>query len=51
MILLYIAAEIVLTLNTVTPLCLAAVFAVMVLALFVASIRTFHREEILTRWR
>jgi ABC-2 type transport system permease protein len=51
LIFLYIAAEIGLTLNTVTLLYLAAGFAVVVLALFVASLRTFHREEILTRWK
>jgi ABC-2 type transport system permease protein len=51
LIFLYIAAEIVLTLNAVTLLYIAAGFAVVVLALFVASIRTSHREEIRTRWK
>jgi ABC-2 type transport system permease protein len=48
---LYIASEIVLTLNAVTLLYMALGLAVVVFALFVANLRTFHAEQILTRWK
>jgi ABC-2 type transport system permease protein len=51
LILVYVASEVVLTLNVSTLLLLGAALAVVVLALYATSVRTFHREEILTRWK
>ena len=46
----YVASEIV-GLDTLTMLYIAGVLGVIVLVLYTASVRTFHREEILTRWK
>lgn len=52
LIFLYIAGEIgSVPLNTTNLLIIAGGLALLVLALFYASERTFHREEILTRWK
>jgi ABC-type Na+ efflux pump permease subunit len=52
LILLYVAGEIgEPTLNTENLLIISGIFVVIVFALFQASTRTFHREEILTRWK
>jgi ABC-2 type transport system permease protein len=52
MIFIYVAGEIgSFTLAGIHLLYISAALAVLVLALFVASTRTFHREEILTRWK
>jgi ABC-2 type transport system permease protein len=48
---LYIAAEISLTLNATNLLKIAGGLSVVDLALFYTSLRTFHRDEILTRWK
>jgi ABC-2 type transport system permease protein len=49
---LYLAGLIgVLTLDTATLLVVSALFAVLALALFTVSTRTFQREEILTKWK
>ncbi|MFZ0891433.1 MAG: hypothetical protein WB778_10050 [Thermoplasmata archaeon] len=50
LIVVYVASEI-FGLNTTTLLYMAGVFAVIVLVLYSISVRTFHREEILTRWK
>ena len=50
LIVVYVASEIV-GLTTVTLLYIAGVFALVVVVLYSISIRTFHREEILTRWK
>jgi ABC-2 type transport system permease protein len=52
LIFVYVAAEIgSINLQGVDLLYVAAVLAALVLALFVVATRTFHREEILTRWK
>jgi ABC-2 type transport system permease protein len=52
LIFVYIGAEIgSISLQGVGLLYVSAVFAAIALALFVASTRLFHREEILTRWK
>jgi ABC-2 type transport system permease protein len=52
LIFVYIGSEIgSVDLAGVDILYIAAIFAVLVLALFFASTRLFHREEILTRWK
>jgi ABC-2 type transport system permease protein len=52
LIFIYVAGEIgTLPLDTTNLLYIAAGFAVLVLALFYANVRTFGREEILTRWK
>lgn len=52
LILLYVAGELGKPpLNTMNLLIISGVFAVIVLALFSASTRTFRREEILTHWK
>jgi ABC-2 type transport system permease protein len=52
LIFVYIAGEIgSFTLNTTNLLYIAGVVAAIVLALFFVSIRIFHRDEILTRWK
>jgi hypothetical protein len=38
-------------LGPATPLYTGGAFALRVIRLFFASIRTFHREDILTRWK
>jgi ABC-2 type transport system permease protein len=48
---LYVAGEVGFNLGTANLLIIGGIFAVVVLALFAASVRSFHREEILTRWR
>lgn len=48
---LYVAAEVVLTLNVTTLLYVAGALALGDVVLFYASLRTFHRDEILTRWK
>jgi len=49
---LFIAGEIgVITLDAVTLLIISAFFAVLVIAMFFLSTRTFQREEILTKWK
>ena len=48
---LYVAAEITLSLNATYLLYVSGGLAAVVLALFFASTRTFHRDEILTRWK
>ena len=48
---LYVAGEVGLSLDTLTLLRVAGIFAVVVLGLYGVSVKTFHREEILTRWR
>jgi ABC-2 type transport system permease protein len=50
LIVVYVASEI-LGLDTTTLLYISGVAAVIALVLYFASIRTFHREEILTRWK
>ena len=51
-IILYVAAELGKpTLNTTNLLIISGVFVVIVVSLFFASTRTFHREDILTRWK
>lgn len=48
----YFAGEIgLITLDTPTLLVISAVFAVLALAFFSLSTRTFRREEILTKWK
>ena len=52
LIFLYVAGEIgTPKLDTTNLLYISAAFVVLVLALFFASTRTFHRDEILTRWK
>ncbi|MGC2288357.1 MAG: hypothetical protein WA688_00670 [Thermoplasmata archaeon] len=51
LIFIYVASEIVLTLDALTLLYIAGAFLVVVLLLFATSVRTFHREDILTRWK
>jgi ABC-2 type transport system permease protein len=51
LIFIYVASEVVLPLNRDTLLYISAIFALAVLALYAVSVRTFHREEILTRWK
>jgi ABC-2 type transport system permease protein len=51
LIFIYVASEVVLTLNLVNLLYIAGGFAVVSLVLYVISVRTFHRDEILTRWK
>ena len=51
MIFIYVAAEVVLTLNTTNLLYISAVFALLVVILFWVSVKSFRREEILTRWK
>lgn len=49
---LYIAGEIgVITLDTTSLLIISAFFAVLAVAMFSMSVRTFQREEILTKWK
>jgi ABC-type Na+ efflux pump permease subunit len=49
---IYIAGEIgTLTLDAVTLLIISAIFAVLAVAMFFLSTRTFQREEILTKWK
>ena len=50
LIVVYVASEI-LGLDTTTLLYMSGVAALIALALYFASVRTFHREEILTRWK
>jgi len=50
LIVVYVASEIV-GLTTTTLLYMAGVFGVVDLVLYSVSIRMFHREEILTRWK
>jgi ABC-2 type transport system permease protein len=50
LILVYVASEI-FGLDTTTLLYMGGAFGLVVLVLYFASIRTFHREEILTRWK
>jgi len=51
MIFVYVAAEVVLPLNTLNLLLISAAFGVLVLGLFGVSLRAFRRDEILTRWK
>lgn len=51
LIFLYIAAEIALPLNVTNLLIISGIYAVIVLVLFFTGLKTFHREEILTRWK
>jgi ABC-2 type transport system permease protein len=51
MIFVYVAAETVLTLNAVNLLYISAVVGLLVLILFWVSVKSFRREEILTRWK
>lgn len=51
MIFVYVAAEVVLTLNTLNLLYISAVFGVCTLILFWITVKAFRRDEILTRWR
>ncbi len=51
LILVYIAGEIGFSLGEYNQLLIGGVFAVIVLVLYVVSLKTFHREEILTRWK
>jgi len=51
LILVYVAGEIGFSLNTTHLLYISGIFAVLALSLFLVSRRTFHREEILTRWK
>jgi ABC-type Na+ efflux pump permease subunit len=49
---LYIAGEIgVITLDTTSLLVISAIFALLAVAMFFLSVRTFQREEILTKWK
>ncbi|HKV90094.1 MAG TPA: ABC transporter permease subunit [Thermoplasmata archaeon] len=48
---IYVAAEVVLTLDTTALLYISAGLAAATVVLFYASTRTFRREEILTRWK
>jgi ABC-2 type transport system permease protein len=50
LIIVYVASEIY-GLDTTTLFYMAGAFGLVVLVLYFASIRTFHREEILTRWK
>jgi ABC-2 type transport system permease protein len=51
LIIVYVASEISLKLDVTTLLVLAGAFALVVLVLYFVTVRTFHREEILTRWK
>ncbi len=51
MIFVYVAAEAVLTLNATNLLYISAVYGVLTLVLFWASMKSFRRDEILTRWK
>jgi len=51
LIFLYIAAEFKLTLNVTNLLIISGAFAAVVVALFFVGLKTFRREEILTRWK
>jgi ABC-2 type transport system permease protein len=51
MIFVYVAAEVVLTLNVLNLLYLSAGFGLATLVLFWVSLKAFRREEILTRWK
>ena len=51
LILVYVAGEIGFSLNTTHLLYISGIFAVLALSLFLVSRRTFHRDEILTRWK
>jgi ABC-2 type transport system permease protein len=51
MIFVYVAAEVVLPLNTLNLFLISAVFGALDLALFWVSAKAFRREEILTRWK
>lgn len=51
MILVYVAAEVVLPLNATNLLYISAAFGLLALALFWVSVKTFRRDEILTRWK
>lgn len=51
LIFLYIAAEIKLPLNATNLLIISGGLAGIVLVLFFVGLKTFHREEILTRWK
>lgn len=51
MIFVYVAAEVVLTLNVLTLLYLSAIFGLLALILYWASVKAFRRDEILTRWK
>jgi ABC-type Na+ efflux pump permease subunit len=49
---LYLAGEIgVITLDTTSLLIISAIFVVLAVAMFSLSVRTFQREEILTKWK
>jgi ABC-type Na+ efflux pump permease subunit len=51
LIFVYVAGEIGFSLDTTNLLYISGIFVVLDLALFLVSRRTFHREEILTRWK
>lgn len=51
MIFVYVAAEVVLTLNVINLLYISAVIGLLALILFWVSVKAFRREEILTRWK
>ena len=51
MIFIYVAAEVVLTLTVVNLLYISAGFGLLTLGLFWLSLKAFHRDEILTRWK
>jgi len=51
LIFVYVASEVALSLDVTTLLVLTGAFALLVVALYFVSTRTFHREEILTRWK
>ncbi len=49
---IYIAGEIgVITLDTITLLAISAIFALLAVGMYYVSVRTFQREEILTKWK
>ncbi len=51
LIIVYVAAEVILTLDPLHLLYISGVFALLALVLFEVSLKTFRREEILTRWK
>ncbi len=51
LIVLYVAGETGLSLGAYNQLIIAGIFALVVLVLYVVSLKTFHRDEILTRWK
>ncbi len=51
LIIVYVAAEVILPLDPLHLLYISGIFALLALLLFEVSLKTFRREEILTRWK